>query len=219
MAAAVAARASRIRNPALFVCDIQEVFREHIYEFSKVVSTSQKLLKACDPLQVPIYVTTQNRARLGDTVSELQPYLTSSSSSSLPNSSVVANIDKTAFSMYTSDIITHISQQKTNHDDTAVDAILVGIETHICITQTALDLLAAGHRVYVIADGVSSVNPEERGVALARLRDAGVIVTTSESIIFEILQDAKKPGFKAVNSLVKESKEDTKTALRVLCKY
>ena len=100
-----------------------------------------------------------------------------------------------------------------------MDAILVGIETHICITQTALDLLAAGHRVYVIADGVSSVNPEERGVALARLRDAGVIVTTSESIIFEILQDAKKPGFKAVNSLVKESKEDTKTALRVLCKY
>jgi nicotinamidase-related amidase len=164
---------------------------------------------------VPIYVTTQNRARLGDTVSELQPYLTSS----LPNTSVVANIDKTPFSMYTSDIITHLSLQKRENDDTAVDAILVGIETHICITQTALDLLAAGHRVYVIADGVSSVNPEERGVALARLRDAGVIVTTSESIIFEILQDAKKPGFKAVNSLVKESKEDTKTALRALCKY
>lgn len=115
--------------------------------------------------------------------------------------------------MLTSDILAELTGDKK------VDAILVGIETHICITQTALDLLAAGHRVYVIADGVSSVNSEERGVALARLRDAGVVVTTSESIIFEILQDAKKDGFKAVNSLVKESKDDTKTALKALCKY
>lgn len=116
--------------------------------------------------------------------------------------------------MYTSEILKSLSEK--SHP---IDAILIGIETHICITQTALDLLAAGHRVYVVADGVTSVNAEERGVALARLRDAGVIVTTSESIIFEILQDAKNEGFKAVNSLVKETKEDTKTALRALCKY
>jgi isochorismate hydrolase len=98
-----------------------------------------------------------------------------------------------------------------------LDAILVGIETHICITQTTLDLLGLGHRVYILADGVSSVNSEERGVALARLRDAGAIVTTSESIIFEILQDAKNDGFKAVNTLVKETKEDTKAALGSFC--
>lgn len=159
-------------------------------------------------------MTTQNRARLGDTVSELQPYLTSSPT----NNNVKHNIDKTAFSMLTSDILTDLTIKGMNNNN-PVDAILVGIETHICITQTALDLLAAGHRVYMIADGVSSVNAEERGIALARLRDAGVIVTTSESIIFEILQDAKKEGFKAVNSLVKETKEDTKTALKALCKY
>jgi thiamine-phosphate diphosphorylase/hydroxyethylthiazole kinase len=62
---------------------------------------------------------------------------------------------------------------------------LVGIEAHICVTQTALDLLAAGHGVYVLADGVSSSNREEVGVALARLRQAGAVVTTSEGWVYE----------------------------------
>ncbi|KAH8696071.1 putative isochorismatase family hydrolase [Talaromyces proteolyticus] len=207
--AALAARATRIRNPALFICDIQEKFRDHIYEFSKVVSTSQKLLKASSPLKIPVYVTTQNRTRLGDTVSELQPYLSSNN--------VIADVDKTLFSMITPEVLTSLQNNNNTTSGSKVDAILVGIETHICITQTALDLLERGHRVYVLADGVSSVNAEERGVALARLRDIGVTVTTSESIIFEILQDSKNEGFKAVNSLVKETKDDTREALKALC--
>lgn len=165
------------------------------------MSTSQKILKATQVLNIPIYVTTQNRARLGDTVSELQPYLARAD----------ANVDKTLFSMITPEIQSKLPQQQR------LDAIIVGIETHICVTQTTLDLLALGHRVYVLADGVSSVNPEERGVALARLRDAGAIVTTSESIIFEILRDAKSDGFKAINALIKETKEDTQVALGSFC--
>ena len=67
---------------------------------------------------------------------------------------------------------------------------IVGIETHICVTQTALDLLAEGHRVYIITDGVSSCNEGERAVALARLRAEGAIVTTSESWLYECMGDA-----------------------------
>lgn len=113
---------------------------------------------------------------------------------------------------------TSISSAGGSTGSAAPDVIIVGLETHICVTQTTLDLLESGYRVYVIADGVSSVNPEESKVALTRLRDAGAIVTTSESVIFEILRDAKSSGFKAINALVKDSKNDTKAALETLAK-
>lgn len=99
-----------------------------------------------------------------------------------------------------------------------LDVILVGIETHICVTQTTLDLLERGHRVYVVVDGVSSINPEERGVAVQRLRDAGAVVTSSESLLFEVLGDAANSGFKEVSGVVKEMKEETKSALGVFAK-
>ncbi|KAL9101002.1 MAG: hypothetical protein Q9163_003687 [Psora crenata] len=72
---------------------------------------------------------------------------------------------------------------------------IVGIESHICVTQTALDLLTAGHRVYILADGVSSCNQAERGVALERLRAEGAIVTTSESWLYECMGDASIPEY------------------------
>ncbi|EED21934.1 isochorismatase family hydrolase, putative [Talaromyces stipitatus ATCC 10500] len=197
------------------------IFREHIYEFPKVVSTTQKLLKASATLEVPVYITTQNKARLGDTVSELLSQITPDNGQ--PGNTVIANIDKTAFSMYTPDIVSQYHSATKNKSDKdpeqKLDAIIVGIETHICVTQTTLDLLEAGHRVYIVADAVSSVNSEERGIALNRLRDAGAIVTTSESLIFEMLRDAKSPGFKSINGLIKEYKEDTKNAVKILCKY
>ncbi|KAE8383402.1 Isochorismatase-like protein [Aspergillus bertholletiae] len=201
-------RAARIRNPALFICDIQEKFRPVIYEFAKLIPTSTKLLKAANTLQIPTFVTTQNRLKLGDTVSELQPYLSS------PN--VKADVDKTLFSMITPEIEAKLP--KVSAGETAFDAIIVGIETHICVTQTTLDLLERGHRVYVIVDGVSSVNSEERGIALARLRDAGAVVTSSESVLFEVLGDAGHGGFRAVSGLVKEMKGETKGALEVFSK-
>jgi Isochorismatase family len=166
-----------------------------------------------------VYVTTQNKARLGDTVPELLKYLPSDSGTAGGNT-LLANVDKTAFSMYNAEILSRLQQtQNSQSENNKIDAIITGIETHICVTQTTLDLLSAGHRVYVIADGVSSVNAEERVVALNRLRDAGAIVTTSESVIFEVLRDAGGSAFKGVNALVKESKEDTREALRMLCKY
>ncbi|PGH29669.1 hypothetical protein GX50_07579 [[Emmonsia] crescens] len=198
-------KVERIRNPAIFICDIQEKFRPVIYEFPKLISTTTKLLKASKLLNIPIYITTQNRARLGTTVSEFDPYLDPAT-----NPNVRADLDKTLFSMVTPELKSYFPEQP-------LDAIIVGIESHICVTQTTLDLLATGHRVYVVADGVSSVNPEERVVALARLRDAGAIVTTSESLLFEIMGDAKHTVFKQVSGLVKETGDETKRALGAFC--
>ncbi|KAL6234141.1 hypothetical protein BDW75DRAFT_172473 [Aspergillus navahoensis] len=201
-------RACRIRNPAVFICDMQEKFEKAIFEFPKIVTTTTKLLRAANTLSIPTFVTTQNRARLGPTVPVLQQYLNG------PN--VRADIDKTLFSMITPEIDGLLSVPKKG--EVSMDAIIVGIETHICVTQTTLDLLERGHRVYVLVDGVSSINAEERGIALSRLRDAGAIVTTSESVLFEILGDASHQHFKAITGLVKETKEETKEALEKLSK-
>ncbi|RMZ74805.1 hypothetical protein DV737_g5728, partial [Chaetothyriales sp. CBS 132003] len=160
---------------------------------------------------IPIYITTQNAARLGETVDELtcllppglpspttHPALASQLSHTVPR---ILQHDKTAFSMCTQAIASALTAQATPVNpgpQIPVEVILVGIETHICVTQTALDLLRMGHKVYVLVDGVSSCNSGERGVALERLRKEGVVVTTSESILFELLGDANDPAFRAV---------------------
>jgi nicotinamidase-related amidase len=127
-------------------------------------------------LNIPIYATTQNRARLGETCSELDV------------AEAKAHVDKTLFSMWIPEIQKHFPK-----DQPPREVVIVGIESHICVTQTTLDLLRAGHKVYVLSDGVSSCNPEEIPIALSRLAKEGAIVTTSESFLYECMGDAGIP--------------------------
>lgn len=118
-----------------------------------------------------------------------------------------------------------------------LSCVIVGIESHICVTQTTLDLLREGHKVYVIADGVSSCNKEEVPIALARLRQEGAVVTTSESWMYECVGDAgieeyvkigepvdtrgpliRSRRFRQIISVVKETHQSTKDVLQTLCK-
>lgn len=164
------------------------------------VLTTQKVLRAAQALHIPIYTTTQNAARLGAIVPDLTPLL------SPPH--VRAQADKTLFSMWLPAL--------TSVLDPKADIVLVGIESHICITQTALDARRAGHKVYVLADAVSSCNKEEVPIALARLRAEGMVVTTSESWLYEVVGDAGAPEFKSLIGIVKDTMPDTKTALAAL---
>ncbi|KAK3176924.1 hypothetical protein OEA41_008250 [Lepraria neglecta] len=201
------ARPRRFPNPALFICDIQEKFRPAIHEYPKVISTAQKLIRACTTLRIPIYATTQSSSRLGPICSEL--------TAATPNNSLFT-IDKTAFSMLVPDL--QFAMQSNSPNNEPYQVAIVGIETHICVTQTALDLLSEGHRVYVLVDGVSSCNAGERVVALERLRAEGAIVTSSEGWLYECMGDAGIPEFKTIAGLVKETKESTKDAVQTLCK-
>jgi len=101
--------------------------------------------------------------------------------------------------------------------------ILFGIEAHVCILQTALSLLdppsARPYTVYIPADGISSCNKTEVPIAIARLREAGAIITTSESIAFQLVQDSARPEFKAFSTLIKSSKDVTKAAGDVLLSH
>jgi len=119
-------------------------------------------------------------------------------------------VDKTAFSMWIPAIAAHFDAS------TPSEVAIVGIESHICVTQTTLDLLANGHKVYVLADGVSSINPEEIPIALARLRSAGAVVTTSESFLYECMGDASIPEFRGIAGLVKETSTNSKSVMQTL---
>ena len=166
-----------------------------------------------------MYVTTQNAARLGGPVGELQKPLEETGATV---------IDKTRFSMWVPELAAHFASRfdgaaasaatpgsdELSPPETSV--VLVGIESHICVTQTALDLLAAGHDVYVLADGVSSCNAQEVPLALARLRAEGATVTSSEGWLYETMGDAAVPEFKQIAALVRESSPDTKTTLAAL---
>ena len=118
-------------------------------------------------------------------------------------------VDKTKFSMLVPEVAGALAPRSR--------IALVGIESHICITQTALDLRDAGHTPYVIADAVSSCNRGEVVVALDRLRsEPGVVVTTSESWMYECLGDAGHPAFKSVIGIVKGAVGDTKRIMDTL---
>lgn len=173
---------------------MQEKFRDHIHGFAHIVATTQKLLQAAQAMQIPVVASTQSRQKLGGNVTELEldtKYKT------------VAHIDKTLFSMWTPEVEAALKvlpqkaadvSKDTTMKRAPFDIIIVGIETHICVLQTSLDALKRGHRVWIVKDGVSSVNQEERHVALDRARQEGARITTSESIIYECLGDASDPA-------------------------
>ncbi|KAI9874665.1 MAG: hypothetical protein M1830_009428 [Pleopsidium flavum] len=165
------------------------------------------MLKASQILNIPIYATTQNKSRLGETCTEL------SLDSHHPTTE---HVDKTAFSMWIPSISRHFPPSAAMTSPHEI--VVVGIEAHICVTQTTLDLLGQGHKVYVLADGVSSCNKEEVGIALRRLAREGAVVTTSESWLYECMGDAGISEFKAIAGLVRETKESTKASLETLCK-
>ncbi|KAL1655803.1 hypothetical protein SLS61_001827 [Didymella pomorum] len=177
-------------------------------------------------LNIPVFATTQNKARLGETCPELQL-------DAPEGVQTLVHADKTLFSMMSvkGPTLIFLGQSLTSHStpdvqkaldplraNGPISAIIVGIESHICVTQTTIDLLRAGHKVYVIADGVSSCNKEEVPIALARLRHEGAVVTTSESFIYEAVGDACTPEFKQIIKVVKDSSTSTKESLQTLCK-
>ncbi|KAJ1902157.1 hypothetical protein LPJ66_000246 [Kickxella alabastrina] len=171
---------------AFFLCDIQERFRTTIHAFPSLVQVAQKMSHVSQHLSIPLIVTEQYPAKLGSTVAEI------------PIDHAILNEPKTKFSMVTDTVQEKLKELGVK------SVVLYGMESHVCVLQTCLDLLERGVEVHVLADGVSSINHPEIQIALERMRQEGARIVSSESVLFQLTGDASSPLFARIRDLVKE---------------
>jgi nicotinamidase-related amidase len=168
----------------LIVVDVQEAFRPVVRKFERVANNVATLVEGAKALGVPTVITEQYPRGLGSTVPEVAEHLPKG----------VEPIDKVCFS----------AAQADGFDLGVRDQVLLcGIEAHVCVSQTAHDLLDGGVQVHVARDAVSSRTKENRELGLHKMEASGAIVTSVEAALFELLGAAGTPEFKAVQALVK----------------
>ncbi len=172
------------QGAVLLLIDLQQRLMPAIYDGEAVVARAVRLAEAARLLDVPVCATEQNPAGLGPTVAPLAAY---------PR--VV--LSKTTFSAA---------------DDPGFPGLLgagvgqivvAGCEAHVCVLQTALGLLGCGHRVVLAADAIGSRDPADRTAAIARARQHGAEIVTSEMVLFEWLRGSQHPKFREVQKLLK----------------
>ncbi len=167
---------------ALVVIDIQEKLLPPIFQKAQLVKNSQLLIRLAGILRLPALVTTQYAKGLGNTVPEI--------ASLLPES---AAIDKQMFSCFGSDAFCSLLKRLPGNRNTV---LLCGMESHICVTQTALGALREGYIVHVASDAVSSRTEWNWKIGLERMRAAGAVISSTEMIIYELLRSSGSPAFK-----------------------
>ncbi len=174
-------------DAVLVIIDVQERLAAAMPSRDETVARIVALAQAANVLGMPIMVTRQNPSGLGDTVSEVAAAVGEHTP-----------IDKMAFCC---------RDDQGFSDELALtwrgQVVLAGMESHICVTQTALALVEDGYRVHVVADATCSRRASDAEVAFERLRQAGVAVTTIEALLYELLGRAGTDEFRAVLELVK----------------
>lgn len=168
----------------LQIVDIQESLMAKIYNRDEVTETVELLIHCAEIMKVPVFANTQYKKGLGPYVAELEPLV-----ADLPR------FDKVEFNALASgDTATFVNALP----ERVKTMILVGVETHICIYQTATGLLERGFSVWVVSDGVSSRSESNHRQGLERLQDIGAVVGPVEMLIYELLGKAGTAEFKAV---------------------
>jgi len=174
-------------NTVAVLIDIQERLFPVMQNADDLLNNCSILVQGLQELSVHLLVTQQYTKGLGNTVPELVAVI----NDFLP-------IEKTAFSCYSEPAFVEALEEED-----APNVILCGIESHVCVLQTAIDLKEAGYQPIVIFDCVSSRTDFNKQMALERYRYEGIMVSSYEAILFELTQGAKAPEFKAISKLVK----------------
>ena len=169
---------------ALVVVDVQEAFRKALPTFDEVAHAAGVLVEGAAELGLPIVVTEQYPKGLGHTVPEVADHL--------PDS--VRPIEKVRFSAAEADGFDLDGREQ---------ALVCGIETHVCVNQTVLDLIDRGVEVHVAGDAVGSRTDRNRELGLHKAERAGAVLTSVETALFELLGGSDAPEFKQVQELIR----------------
>jgi nicotinamidase-related amidase len=176
------------RNEVVLIfIDVQGRLHEIMSDKETLDANMVKLIQCAKLLEVPIIGSEQIPEKLGATNEPFKSMLKD-----------VPMIGKSAFSCCGEPTFVSTFQSLEKKQ-----VVLVGIETHVCVYQTAVDLLEQGIEVFVAADAVSSRSPENKALALQAMRDAGAQILPTESLLFALLRDAKDPAFKDLLKLIK----------------
>ena len=172
---------------AAVIIDIQEKLLPHIYEGESILQNSLKLIEGLKILSTPIIITQQYSKGLGSTVTSII--------NKFPEFSY---IEKNSFSCCDEPVF----KEKVFHLGKP-NIILFGIESHVCVLQTCIDLLGAGLTPFVVEDCVSSRKPNDKLIAIERMRQEGARITTMESLLFELCRTAGNEIFRSISRIVK----------------
>lgn len=177
--------------------DFQEKLMPAIQNADGLQDSVVKLIKGCRILGVPVIMTQQYTKGLGETI----PVISSALNEDLggvSESEGVQIIEKTSFSAMGEPAFVQELERLGKKT-----VIIAGIEAHVCVQQTVIDLLDKGYMVFVANNCISSRNYEDKKYSQRRMYDAGAVSTTYESVLFEILKGSKEAGFKQISALVK----------------
>jgi nicotinamidase-related amidase len=177
----------KVEDTALIVIDMQEKFVPHINKINETIESCVRMVRGCIELGVPIVLTEQYPEGLGCTVPELQNVLGD-----------IVPFEKTAFSLFQDEDI-RAAIEKLGRPN----LLLTGIESHVCLIQTALDGLAEGYNVHWISDAISSRHISNWKTATKRAIQCGAFSSSAEMSLFQLLVDAKHPKFRTVSKIVK----------------
>ncbi len=176
----------RREETALLVIDIQERILKAMMNSEELIANSKKLISGFGVMNVPIFYTEQYPKGLGNTVPELKELLEEDA------------IAKLSFSCFgAGDLFETLVAKRIKQ------VVVAGIESHVCVQQTVLDLLANDFQVNLVADAVSSRKEKDYLIALDRMRANGAELVTTETVLFELLQVCGTDEFKAVSKLIK----------------
>jgi nicotinamidase-related amidase len=188
--AEIARRSLDADHCALLVVDIQERLLPPIFQKEQLLKNSQLLIRAASVLKIPALVTTQYAKGLGSTVPEIASLL-----------SEVEPIDKHMFSCFGSDAFCSMLKRLPGN---RTIVLLCGMESHICVMQTALGALREGYIVHVASDAVSSRTEWNWKVGLDRMAGAGAIISSTETMIYELMKSSGSQAFKKLLPYLKE---------------